>query len=285
MVTRIAAEPPPPARSLVGHLRLRFAADTGRTRLASAERTPPWQLQRLLYLDRARPVLARAMLLNSTAGLFAGDDLTLDLTVEAGAAVEVGSPAMTRAFAMPSGSAHLCQRLTVERDGYLAWLPEPLLLCRDAAIETTLRVSVAAGSLAAIGEAVAFGREAHGDLHQYRHLRQQTAVVYADRLVLADALDLDRQTDDDAPTLVGDASAMGTLYLLGSITVLDQMRVVLTAQPAAWGGASLLAHDAGVAVRLFGSAPSAVQATLRDLIACWREVVWPTCPTGALRAG
>src|SRR5688572_23747501 len=144
----LAAEVTPRSRALTGLLRLRFAAAEGRTVVREAERTPPLHVQRALYLDPERPGLARVALLNSTAGLFAGDRLTTELHVDEGTAVDVITPQMTRAFAMPSGHAQTCTAATVAGGGYLEYLPEPLLLCRDATVHTALSLNVAAGATA-----------------------------------------------------------------------------------------------------------------------------------------
>src|SRR3712207_8876371 len=59
----------PPRSTLFPYTTLfRSGRESKRTVLASAERSPPWHIQRLLHLDRAHPALAEAVLLNTTAG-------------------------------------------------------------------------------------------------------------------------------------------------------------------------------------------------------------------------
>lgn len=285
------------ARTLHGRLWLRFARTEGRTVLAAAERTPPLQLQRLLYLDRSHPGLARAVLLNGVAGLFAGDRLETEIEVDTGAAVEVGTPAMSRVFAMPSGHAEAATRLSVAPGGYLEYLPEPVLLCAGAALRASLAIDAAAGSVVAAGEVLAFGRVARGELHAYRDLESRTTVRVDGAVVLADRLALDPALGD-AATAVGGFAASGCLLLLclnpeqmlASVrTVLaagSAMAAVATLPPAGvdtLAAATLLPAGAGVAVRVLGASPHGVHAALRAVLARFRREAWPPSP-GAPRS-
>src|SRR5688572_7795940 len=166
------------ARSLHGRLRLRFASDGIRTVVIGVERSPPFHLQRLLYLDACRPDLARAVVLNGTAGLFAGDRLGLDIEVQPHAAVEISTPASTRVFAMDDGYAETRTSIRVESGGYLEYVPRPVILCRDVALRVHTDVTVRGGGMAAIGEVVAFGRAAAGERHCYRRLDLRAELRY-----------------------------------------------------------------------------------------------------------
>ena len=266
------------ARALQGTLSLRFALRAGQTRLVEAARTPPLQVQRLLPIDPAAPGLAGVLLLNGTAGLFAGDRLRITVAVEAGATVAIGTPAMTRAFAMPAGDAAVETALRIAANARLEYLPEPTLLCAGAHLRQRLRIDVEPGAAVAAGEVIAFGRVAHGELHAYRHFVQETELWRAGRPVLVERLLLSPAQADVGMGALGDAAAYGSLSLLcppaQTETLLAQVRALLNARCDVWGGASLLHEDAGVAVRLLGASATAVQALARAIVrlsrAPWR---------------
>jgi urease accessory protein len=264
-----------PARSLHGRLDLRFARDGDRTRLACIRRTPPFHVQRLLHLDPARPALARAVVLNTTAGVCAGDRLALTIRVEPTAAVELTSPAMTRVHAMPDGHAETTTRIFVEAGAYLEFLPEPLLLCRDAALRQQTELCVAPGGVAALGEVIAFGRAAHGELHAYRELDQRTTVLVAGEPRVAENLRLRPNDEAELLGVIGRFAAYGSLTLIcpegqaGDVLALSRQR--LAACRDIWGGASMLAGGAGVGVRILTSSARAAQITLRAVIDDFRE--------------
>jgi urease accessory protein len=262
----------PASRALTGNLRLRFAPSDGRTVITEAKRTPPLHVQRALYLDPAWPGLARVALLNSTAGLFAGDRLATGLCVDEGAAVEVITPQMARAFAMPSGHAEVSTTISVAHGGYLEYLPEPLLLCRDAAVHTVLSVDIAGGAVAAVGEVVAFGRVARGELYAFRELISRVTVACGGESVLVERLAVEPESTD-VTALFGGYAAYGSLYLLGYgvLQMLGSVRERLAASPGLLGGASTLQGGAGVVVRVLGLAPASVQASLRAMIGEFRN--------------
>ena len=264
------------ARSLHGRLDLRFTHDAGRTRLACSRRTPPFHVQRLLHLDPARPVLARAVVLNTTAGICAGDRLDLTVRVEPGAEVEITSPTMTRAYAMSDGHAEATTHITVDAGGYVEYLPEPLLLCRDAALHQQTELSICPGGVAALGEVIAFGRAAHGELHAYRELTQRTTVLVGGETVVAEGLWLRPGEEPELMGVVGRFAAYGSLTLVcagvGSAQFLAHARERLSACRDIWGGVSLLVGGAGVGVRVLSTSAGAAQNALRAVTGEFRLV-------------
>lgn len=255
------------ARALQGALRVHFALREDKTRLVEASRTPPLQVQRLLPVDPAAPRLAGALLQNGTAGLFAGDRLRIAIEVEAGAAVAIGTPAMTRAFAMPDGGAEVETRLHVSAGAFLEYLPEPTLLCAGADLCQRLRLEAAPGAWAAAGEVIAFGRIAHGERHAYRRFEQRVEIWSAGQPALVERLLLSPEQHGAGLGALGDAAAYGSLSLLCPPTradeLLAQVRALLEPRTGVWGGASLLHAGAGVAVRLLGESATDAQALAR----------------------
>jgi urease accessory protein len=240
--------------------------------LRRAERKPPFHLQRLLTLDAARPRLAHATVLNTTAGIFAGDRLRLEVQVAPGAAAAIGTSAAGRAFGMPDGHGEVETRIEVEAGGYLEYLPRPLILCRDTALRQRTVLEVVEGGRLAWGEVIAFGREAHGERHAYRELQSRLELWVAGRLVLAEALRLDGGSEATAPGMLGNFAAAGVLLLAcpeeEAAVLLTQVRQRLAAEPAA--GASLLHGVSGIAVRLLGGSAHAVYEVLHALCLAFR---------------
>lgn len=272
----------PTARSVQGALVLRFARAGSRTVLTEARRAPPWTVQRLLHLDAARPALASAVLVNATAGLFAGDHLSLAVTVKAGAAVDLTTPTQSRAYTMPDGEADIETVLRVESGAFFSYLPEPLLLCAGAAVSQRTTVEAAADAWAVAGEVVAFGRAGHGELHAYRALTQTAEFWSEGRLVLADALRLHPATDSTAPAVVGGMAAYGSLVCLcpqgRSPGLLDALRAALVPRAQVLAAASLLMDGTGVSVRVLAGSAFVAQQMLRSAAAIIREHALPLHP-------
>ena len=265
-------------RSLAGSLALRAVVDgSGITRLVEIERHTPLQVQRPLYLDAEHRALATVHVLNSTAGLFAGDQLRLAIDVMDGAALSVRTPAMTRVYAMPEGGVATSDVvLRVRAGGYLEYLPAPTLMCRDAALREKTRIDIDSEAHAAVGEVWAFGRVAYGELHAYRELNVRTELRRGGTLVLADALVL--EPAEEAPeATVGRYAAYGTLTLAGpriDAAFLASMRRQLDhGSRQILAGASMLSRDGGVGVRVLGTSANSVHTTLEGLISELRHYV------------
>jgi urease accessory protein len=278
----------PGARSLRGNLALRFRAAAAGTMLAEARRTPPFQVQRLLRLDPRRPALVTAIVQNATAGVFAGDLLCLDVTVERGAAVAIATPAATRVYGMPEGSARVDTLLRIEPGGYLEFLPEPLVLCRDACLKQRTTLCLERGGLLAYGEVLVFGRMAYGERHAYRGLVQRTELRVDGDLVLVEQLDLERDAGAEALGMLGRYAAYGSMVLVcpeGVETdLLTDTRLRLADAWQISGGASLLSGVPGVAVRALGDTSHAASAMLKSIAAGFREVCLPLSAKHKTRA-
>ena len=265
-------------RSLAGSLALRAVADgNGITRLVEIERRPPMQVQRPMYIDAAHPGLATVHIINSTAGLFAGDQLRLAIEIVDGAAASIRTPAMTRVYAMPDGGAATSDvDLRVRAGGYLEYLPAPTIVCGDAALREETRIDIDSEAHAAVGEVWVFGRVAYGELHAYRELNVRTELRRGGSLVLADALVLEPAEESPGSTL-GRYAAYGSLTLAGprvDAAFLANMRRQLDqGSHQTLAGASMLSRDAGIGVRVLGASANSVHATLEGLIAEFRRSV------------
>jgi len=267
------------ASALSGGLSLQFASPAGRTRLIAATRTAPLQLQRLLPVDRCHPALVRAMLLNATAGLFAGDTLHVDITLTETAGVSIGTPAMTRVFGMPDGKAEVETSLRVSSGSYLEYLPEPTLMCATASLRQRTQLFAEPGARAAVGEVTAFGRVAHGELHAYRRLEQCIEVWCGAQPILIERLLLAPQQHANGLRALARYAAHGNLQLIcppsEAPVLLQQVRAAITPSADLSVGASLLHENAGVAVRALGCTPTAVQAMFRKITLLFRRAHCP----------
>ncbi len=106
----------------------------------------------------------RVHLVHAAGGPLGGDELGLDVEVGAGAAVAVHSAGATLVQPGAGAAAGVPARWTVTArvggGGRLDWAPEPTVVTDGAALESTLRVALAAGAAATVREVVVLGR--HG---------------------------------------------------------------------------------------------------------------------------
>ncbi|MBK8479180.1 MAG: urease accessory protein UreD [Opitutaceae bacterium] len=172
--------------ALRGHLHLVVAArPSGETYRARQSFRAPFHLSKPYWDGRVLQV----QLVNSTAGILAGDELELDIAVEAGAALSLTTPAAARAFMMRSGAALCRQRFVAQAGSSLEYSPETLFPHRDTDFEQHTRVEVAAGSSVFFVDQLAPGRVGGGECWAWRRLRLGFEVVLDGRLLLRERLD------------------------------------------------------------------------------------------------
>jgi urease accessory protein len=124
----------------------------------------------------------RILLAASAAGPLGGDELELDVVVEAGARADIGSVAAVMIHPDPTGAASTQRsRLTVGAGGHLDWRPEPSVSIAgsDHSVDTT--IDLAADATCRIVEEVSLGRsgEPSGRLRlSFRVVRAGVTLVH-----------------------------------------------------------------------------------------------------------
>lgn len=107
---------------------------------------------------------SRVHLVHAAGGPLGGDELALDVDVDAGAALAVHSAGATLvqpgAGEAAGAAARWGVRARVGPGGRLHWAPEPAVVADGAALESSLRVELAGDAAATVREVVVLGR--HG---------------------------------------------------------------------------------------------------------------------------
>ena len=172
--------------ALRGHLHLVAAAVGGRqTRVAHQSFCAPFHLGKPYWDGHVLQV----QVVNSTAGILAGDELELDVAVGPGGSLSVTTPAAARAFMMRSGAALCRQRFAVAAGAWLEYLPEPLYPHRDTNYAQATRLELAAGASAFFVDQLAPGRVGLGECWAWHRLSLGLEVHLDSRLLLREQLD------------------------------------------------------------------------------------------------
>ena len=139
------------------------------------------------------PGLMRVMVMSVSAGIMAGDEQRVDVTVRDGAAAEVTSQAFEKVHRMEGeGSARRVTRLRVEGDGFLRYSLLPTIPFAGSDFTTDLTADLEGPtSRLIITELVSAGRVARGERFDFRRYRSRVVVrcggvpVYVDNLLLS----------------------------------------------------------------------------------------------------
>lgn len=259
---------------LRGHLHLVAAArPTGETQIARQSFRAPFHLSKP-YWDGH---VLQAQIVNSTAGILAGDELEVDIAVKSGAALSVTTPAAARAFMMRSGAALCRQHFTVGAGAWLEYLPEPLYPHADSNYAQRTRLDLASGADAFFVDQLAPGRVGRGECWAWRRLRLGLEVVHDGRLLLRE------QLDSSGPELARLAAFHGMPEAWFATAVIASP--TLTADAPVWEQVRALHRD-GVLCGVTALVPgvwitrllSPTGLALRDALAALRSVLSPLLP-------
>ena len=130
-------------------------------------------------------------MVNPTAGIFTGDEMSSQIHVGADARVALTAPSAMRFHTMRTGRATIAQDFRIEDRAWLEFLPEWVIPQRDSDVEQTTRIRLGQSSQLAFFDLLAPGRVAHGECYAYRRyvttleLHRENQLVVRERMVLS----------------------------------------------------------------------------------------------------
>jgi urease accessory protein len=220
-----------------GHLSLRGAArDQGRTALAAQSFRAPFHLSKPYWDEESRVLMVQVV--NPTAGILAGDRLESEIEAESGAALLVTTPSASRVFQMNGGSAECRQHFAVASDGWLEFLPEPLVPHRGSRYRQCTTIEVECGGSLFFVDQLQPGRVGHGEAWQWDRLCLELEVRLGGELILRERLD---QTGDELRALAEQAGSGPAACFVNAVLIAPQANA---APP--WGAAVSALHRDGL---------------------------------------
>ncbi|MFJ3145429.1 urease accessory protein UreD [Streptomyces halstedii] len=206
-----------------------------------------------------RPLLPAAdglhvALVGTTAGLLAGDDLRIRITVGPGARLHVVEPAGLVAYDHRGGTSAWRAGVEVAEGGELTWESRPFVVSSGATVSRAMDVTLAPGARMLWRDTLVLGRSGE----RGGRVRATTRAVHDGRELLVEDLDL---TDPDVRELPG---ILGPHRVIGAVTALG-------ADP---GGPPHPSRTAlagpGAQVRLLDTRAPAVERELTRIWESWR---------------
>ena len=129
---------------------------------------------------------------NPTAGLFDGDEVTVRATVESGARLVLTTPSSSRIYQSRSGRAAIVrQEIQIETGGFVEILPEPLIPQAGSIYHQTTTLQAAMGAELLFFEWLTPGRVASGEVFRFTRLNWETTVVYDQQCIARERYRID----------------------------------------------------------------------------------------------
>lgn len=257
--------------------RLSFARAAGRTVLVGQQVSYPFHVTRALRVTPTAE-LAALYLQSAAGGVYAGDDLALSVAVGEGAAAHVTTQSATVVHHARGVPARLATAATVAAGGFLALLPDPLVLFPGADLTSETVLTLADGATALAAETVGLHDPAGEGRPFCRFEGALTVCNAAGRVLFADRGTV-TGTALTGPAVLGAWRAWGLLLVIGPPDRLPNPVSLEAAAEAAGclAGASAAPGGIGLAVRLvgpdggtLGRCMAALARTAAEALGGWR---------------
>ena len=158
------------------NLELKLECDRNRVTKATHQYTTyPFRLSKLFNFPQTARRQAYVYLLNTSPGLLAGDYLSLDLQLQPATQLYFTDQSATKVHAMPqpeSKARTQCQ-IIIGDNASLEYVPEPLILFEDSALEQTTKIELHPTGSLFWSEILLPGRLARGEYYSFRTYRSR----------------------------------------------------------------------------------------------------------------
>jgi urease accessory protein len=262
-------------------LRLGFVPGPYKSLLRTLHRRAPLIVQQALYWDEEMPGLPCVSIISNAGGILQGDRNVIEIDMAAGAAAHVTTQSATRIHEMDANYASQTQRLTLEADSYLEYIPRPIIPARNARYIQATRIVVDPTATLIYSDIMMPGRKYYrdGEIFAYKLFsstisaeRPDGTALFTEKFVL--------EPEQDNLARLG---SMGGFHVFGNVIVLMPKEkadaLFELVQPAfdtenelAWG-ASRLPHDAGLIFKVLGMESAPVMAKVREFWSDARQIV------------
>ena len=252
-----------------GELKLAFAQRNDRTVMAESFFRVPLQVMKPRY-DASG--CACVYLLSPTGGVVQGDDYQIDVTLATDAHVMMTTQAATKVYAMPLQGATQSMRVRVGEDALFEYLPDSMILFRDANFNQNISFFLGHGAKVVLQEIVMPGRLARGETLVFTQYRSHIEVSDSEGLLLYDTLRLQPKYQPflTAPGVLEKYACWGSWYLIGDFemppweALCEFAEPFLNEPPKSIGGLSQL-HRGGIVIRMLAHNAEVIQSTYQTI--------------------
>jgi urease accessory protein len=265
------------------HLLAKGAAPAGRTRLIERHHKGPLIVQRPFYPE-GDP--CHVYLVHPPGGVVGGDELRIDVQVDAGAHALITTPAATKFYRCDGRFSSQTQELRAA-GATLEWLPQENIFYRGADVRTATRVHVDTNSRFIGWEINCLGLPARGEHFDAGALRLDLelwrAVNHEKAVEISRPVNCDNEMRDvpiflDRLRLTGESAARGAIWGLGGQEAVGTLLATPATRAEVESIRALIADNPHAAVSLVDGvlvlralAPQA-EAVRRLFIAAWQRL-------------
>lgn len=256
-----------------GYLNLGFEVDkSGRSILRELDRRVPLIVQQELYFDEELPDLPCVYILSSGGPNIDGDRYRQNIFLREGSMAFVSTGAATKLASMKDNYSGLEQTITLDKDAYLEYLPEPIIPCRNTRFISDTRMTVHESATVFYSEIYMGGRKYFngGELFEFDIL---SVCTHGER---PDGKQLFREKFiiDPKRSPIRDIGVMHGYDVFANVLVMtpeeniepiyDAVNAYIDKQSHIAAGITRLPSRAGLLFKVLGQEPGPVKKVVRD---------------------
>lgn len=206
---------------------------------------------------------------SSSGGLYRGDRLTLDVSLEPETAVHLTTQAGTVVHHSRGGQVSQTTNLRVAKGGYLEYLPDPLILLTGANVKTVTRAICEPGATLLLAESFT-SHDPDGLNTPFERLQSELSIQTGDGELLA----LDRFDVSGKTFLSGNSAVQGNQLNQSSVflvapddlsALVQKIQNSLKAISGVYGGVSMLPNKQGIWCRFLADDGVAQSIALKNI--------------------
>jgi len=248
-------------------LRLGFVARADATILAERSHAGPLRVQKPLYPEDAS--VCHAVIVHPPGGVVGGDALDIGITAGASAHALLTTPGAGKWYRANGRSSRQDVRIDVQDRATVEWLPQETLFYREAEVEMTHEVTLAANARYIGSEVLCFGRTASGETFDSGTIKQTTRIRREGKLVWHEQGEIDGAGPGmHSPFGLGGHTVCATFIACGATLDASQMRQ-LRDEIDLHGRSGATQLPQVVVVRHLGGSNEAARAVM---VAAWRRL-------------
>jgi len=175
------------ANRATGHIALSVSAHVGRTRRKRVHEDGSLRVR----FPNVEGQTLEGVIVNTGGGMTGGDRFAIEVAVESGASLMMGTAAAEKIYRSHGPDAEMTVALDLGENAQLAWLPQETILFDRARLSRRIDVDLAAGATLLMAEAVVLGRAAMGEAMNSGFFADRWRVRREGRLVYGDTARLD----------------------------------------------------------------------------------------------
>ncbi|WP_373231756.1 urease accessory protein UreD [Cohnella sp.] len=190
----------------------------GRTELKSRYHTSPLKIAKTFPLNVGGNLQLAVVQMDGSPGLLEGDSYLFDWHVEEDSKLYVTNQAYTRVHPCEAGHSKIVQRLSLEKGAVLEWIPEPIMLFRDARFVSETVIELEERSVCVLSDIFCPGRLSRGEAFRFQTYDAKVSVKYKDELI-----HYQRQKWEPALLPIDSAGCFGSFTHMGALSVFSDL--------------------------------------------------------------